>query len=195
MTIVRTRQNGSAAGNNGDADLLRGFLHQPFAAARGRGRQVKLAAGQRILIVIAAAYADQLIDLVVIRSDILVANRPRDFPPIPLGTGEVYVRVPQRYTPPNVGLAAASPNTHEIERVLRVRNVGLLFGIEIELRADACPASTRSRHSHGFTCDQNFERSNLAPASSIRTLMPLRVKFHAAIPPEAPLPTIMTSCT
>jgi len=50
----------------------------------------------------------------------------------------------------------------------------------------------RSRASQGRTCVQYLLRSNFVPASRSTTLMPWRVRFHAAIPPDAPLPTTTT---
>src|SRR5262245_3865939 len=57
------------------------------------------------------------------------------------------------------------------------------------------PRRVRSRHSQGFTWVQNFARSNLSPASSRSTSMPFWVRFQAAMPPAAPLPTTITGWT
>ena len=66
---------GAAAGDDVDAQRLRAFLQQPLGAA-GRRRLQELAARQRLGVVVAAADADHLLDLVVVRRDVGVGDRP-----------------------------------------------------------------------------------------------------------------------
>src|SRR5215475_3517189 len=73
------------------------------------------AAGQRILVVIAAAHADQLIHFVVIRSNVFVSNRPRNLPSIALRARKIEVGIAQRHSSPDVSLAATAPHPNQIE--------------------------------------------------------------------------------
>ena len=98
--------------------LRAALLQQPFAAAERGRRQMIAAAGQRILIVIAAADADQLIDFVVVRRDVLVADRPRDLPAVALRAREIEIGVAQRNAAPDIRLAAAAPHARQVERLV-----------------------------------------------------------------------------
>src|SRR3954451_21147947 len=91
------------------------------------------AARQRVLIVVAAADADQLVDFVVVRRNILVANGPRDFPAIAFGAGEVQVGVAERDAAPDVRLAATAPNPDEVEGLpgRSLKRSGLQIDVEL----------------------------------------------------------------
>ncbi len=91
-------------------------------------------ARQRVRIVIAAANADELIDPVVVGSDVLVGNRPGNFPTVAFGAFEIQVGQSQRDAAPDVGLAANSPDAPEIERFFGRCKVGLLLGTQPERR-------------------------------------------------------------
>src|SRR5205085_10409693 len=82
--IVILRQHRAAPADDRDANSRGGFLQQDFAAARSRRRLVIAAPRQHVRIVVAAADADQLIDLVVIRRDVFVGDGPGDFPAVAL---------------------------------------------------------------------------------------------------------------
>ena len=171
----------------------RGALHEVFAAAQRRGRKIVAAAGKSILIVVAAADSDELIDLVVVRRDVLVADRPRDFPTIAFRSGEIEVASSASSTRPQMLVLPPRPQTRVSVKVLPERSdVGCSAGSRTN-GGGFWPASKRCCRSQGLTCVQNSRRSNLRPASSMVTFMPLRVRFQAAMPPAAPLPMIMTS--
>jgi hypothetical protein len=53
------------------------------------------ASGQRVLIIIATTYSDQLVHAIVIRSYIFIPDRPRNLPTVTLRAGKVDVGVPQ----------------------------------------------------------------------------------------------------
>ena len=128
-----------------------------------------LAARQRILIVVAAAHADQLIDLVVVRRDVLVADGPRDLPAVAFGPVEIEIGVAQRDAAPDVGFAAAAPDAIQVERLAGRRFVRLLFGDRDRTAADAGRRRALSVHCHGFTWVQNLRAAELRrrrPASA-----------------------------
>src|ERR1700690_1666938 len=68
-------------------------LDDALAAARRGWRHVIAAPGQRVGVVVAAADADELVDLVVVRRDVLVADRPGDLPAVPLRPLEIHLGV------------------------------------------------------------------------------------------------------
>ena len=81
----RPGQIGAASRHERHADRrLAGLHHQPLGASQLRRRQEVLAARQRVGVVVAATDADQLIDLVVVRRDVAVADGPRDLPAVAL---------------------------------------------------------------------------------------------------------------
>jgi len=90
------------------------------------------AARQRVRIVVTAANANELVDAVVVRSDVLVRNGPGNFPAITLRALEIQIGESQRDAAPNVGLAADSPNAPEIERFFGRGEVGLFLGTQPE---------------------------------------------------------------
>ena len=156
-----------------------------------RRRHEELAARQRVRVVVAAVDADQLIDLVVVRRDVLVFDGPGDLPAVLRGALEVEIGVAQADASPDVGLAAVSPHANQLEGLALRREVRLLLRVEEELRLLLAARLPLARFPWR-TCVQYLLRSNFVPASSSTTLMPWRVRFQAAIPPEAPLPTTTT---
>src|SRR5690242_16277957 len=126
MAIVLARENGAADGDDIDADIASGALHDVLAATQRRRRKKIAAAGKRFLIIIAAADADQLIDLIVVGRDVFVADGPWNLPAVALGSGEIEIAVAQGYTAPDVGFTAASPDAGESEVLAERSDVGLL---------------------------------------------------------------------
>ena len=92
------------------------------------------AAGQRVLVVVAAAHADELIDFVVIRSQVLIADRPGDLPSVAIRAGEIEIGVAQGNAAPNVGLPAAAPDAHQVEGLSRRSAIGSGLQVDVELR-------------------------------------------------------------
>ena len=90
------------------------------------------ASRERILVVIAAAHADQLVHLVVIRLDVLVTYGPRNLPSIALGSGEIDIRIAQGNAAPYVGFAAAAPHANQFERLFGWRFVRLFLVTQVE---------------------------------------------------------------
>ena len=115
----RARHVRAASGDNRDSQLGEALLEQAFAAARRGRRLEKLAARQRIRIVGAPAHADQLFDLIVVRRDLRVRDRPRNLPAVAIGGCQVDLRVAEADAPPHVGLAAVSPHAGQLERPIR----------------------------------------------------------------------------
>ena len=132
-SVVRPGQDGAANGHARDAEALGRAGQDHLRAAGPDRRQVIAAAGQRIRVVVAAGDADELLDAVVVRGDVRVADRPRDVPAVPLRAGEVEVRHPQADAAPDVRLAAPAPGAVEVERPSCGRQVGLLARVEPEL--------------------------------------------------------------
>src|SRR5262249_26300924 len=93
MSVVIARHDGAAPGDDRNPNGFGRFLHQALAAAWSWRGHVELTPRQGILIVCAARNADELIDVVVVRRDVLVANRPWDFPAVLRRTFEVEVGV------------------------------------------------------------------------------------------------------
>ena len=117
-----------------DVHLAERLLQQPLAAARRRRRQEELAPGQRVGIVGAAADANQLLDLVVVRRHVRVADRPGDLPAVFRGALEVEIGVAQAHAAPHVGLPAVPPDPNQLERLVGRREIRLLLRVEEELR-------------------------------------------------------------
>src|SRR5215471_15070463 len=115
-SVVRASQDSTATGNDRNTHALCSFLQEHFAAAGARRRHVVSAAGQRVRIVIAATYADQLVHPVVVWRDVSVRNGPWNFPPVTFRPFEVQVRIAERNPAPHVGLPADSPNPPKVER-------------------------------------------------------------------------------
>ena len=111
----RPRHVGAAACHDGRCRACERPLEQALAAARRRRRLQELAAGQRLGVVVAAADADELLDLVVVRRDVRVGDRPGDLPAVALGRLEVQLGVAQADASPDVGLAAVSPDARQLE--------------------------------------------------------------------------------
>ena len=111
------------------------FCEQPLAAAQRRRRHEELAARQRVRVVVAAADADQLIDLVVVRRDVPVVDRPGDLPAVASPAAlKSSSRVAQADAAPDVGLAAVAPDADQLERPVLGRQVRLFLRVEEELR-------------------------------------------------------------
>ena len=127
------RKHGTATAHQRNSDVLRGLLHQPLAAAGGRRRQMELASRQRVLIVVAAADADQLVHLIVVRRDVLVPDGPGNLPSILFRPREVHIRIAQRNPAPHIRFSAASPHTHQVERIALVVGERLLFCVHVKL--------------------------------------------------------------
>src|SRR5262245_2174382 len=127
-SVVRASQNSTATGNDRNAYALCSFLQEHFAAAGARRRHVVSAAGQRVGIVIAATYSDQLVHPIVVWCDVSVRNRPRSFPPVMFRPFEVQVGVAERNPAPHVGLPADSPDPPKVERFVWLSEVWLFLG-------------------------------------------------------------------
>src|SRR5438128_2662904 len=82
-----------------------------------------LAAGQGVSIVIAAAYADQLIYLIVVWFYVFVLKGPGNA--VAVVDFEIYVGIAQRNASPHVRFAAMSPHAIEV--------ISLAFGRQIRL--------------------------------------------------------------
>src|SRR5262249_38691955 len=122
----------ATSGDDRDTDLGRRLLQQPLAAARSRRRLVELAPGQGLAVVVPAAHADELVHLVVVRCHVLVRDRPGDLPAVLLLALEVEVGVAEAPAPPDVRLAAVSPDADELEVPSVRREVRLLVRVEEE---------------------------------------------------------------
>ncbi len=149
----RLRAVGAAPGDDRDVGLGEALAQQHLAAPGRRRRHVELAARQRVRVVVAAADADQLVDLVVVRRDVLVFDGPGDLPAVLGRPLEVEVRVPQADAAPDVGLAAVPPHANELEGLALRREVGLFLRVEEELRRLLAARAPRAR----------FPRPNVRP--------------------------------
>ncbi len=107
--------------------------HDAFGAARRRRRQEELAARQRVGVVVAAVDADQLVDLVVVRRDVLVGDRPGDLPAVARRPLEIEVAVAQADASPDVRLAAMPPHAGQRERTVVSGEIRLFLGVEEEV--------------------------------------------------------------
>ena len=146
----RLRHVGAASGDDVDADALGRLLQQALGAARRRWRLQEAAAGQRVGIVVAAADADQLLDLVVVGRDVGVGDRPGDLPAVLRRALEVEIGQPEADAAPDVGLAAVAPHPVEVEVLAVRRGVRLLLRVEEEgrRRLAAGPALARLPRAH-----------------------------------------------
>ena len=122
-----------------------------------------------------------------------VGDRPGDLPAVALGGLEIDVRVAQADAAPDVRLAAVSPDAREREGPSVGREVRLLLRVEEERlgasrRAPAAFPRLPRRHVRPVLRAVELRRRRRAAATS----MPWRVRFQAAMPPDAPLPMTMT---
>ena len=129
----RTRHVRPSSGNDRQPELGHAPHHQALAAARRRRRLQELAARQHFRVVRAAADANQLLHLVVVRRDLRVLDRPGDLPAVTLGGLEIHLRIAEAHPAPDIRLAAVPPDARERERAALGRHVGLFVGIEKEL--------------------------------------------------------------
>src|SRR5204862_7786668 len=111
-------------------DLVHALLEQPFAASWRRRRLQELAARQDLGIVGASAHANELLDAIVVRRQLRVRDRPRDFPAIALCRLEVHLRVAQADPAPDVRFATVSPHAGQVERTALGREIWLLLRVE-----------------------------------------------------------------
>ena len=109
MTVVLAREDGAPTGNGVDSETAAAFLMTCSPQRRGGGGRKYRLPGKRILIVIAAADTDQLIDLIVVGRNVFVADGPRNLPAIAFRAGEIEIGVAQADAAPDVGFAAAIP--------------------------------------------------------------------------------------
>ncbi len=128
----RARHVGAAAGDDRHAEAFGRAHHDPFGAARRGRRQKELAPRQRVRVVVAAVDADQLVDLVVIRRDVLVGDRPGNLPAVARGSLEIEVAVAQADASPDVRLAAMAPDAGQREGTALGGEIRLFFGVEKE---------------------------------------------------------------
>ncbi len=122
------------AGDDGDAEFLASLLEEDFPAARGGGGHEIAASRKDLGVVGPAADPDELLDPIIIRSDIGVADGPRNPPAVTIGGREIEVRHTKAHTAPDVRFPSASPDTREVERAPFGSEVRLLFLVEEELR-------------------------------------------------------------
>ena len=94
---------------------------------------MEFAAGEGVLVIVASANSNQLVYLIVIVGNIFVSNGPGNFPPVLGGPFEVYIGVAERNSAPNVGFAAATPHSDQLEGIFRIGDIGLFFGVDEEL--------------------------------------------------------------
>ena len=129
----RTRHVGPPPGDYRYTKLAHALLKQAFAATWSGRRLQELAARKGVRIIRTAAHANELFDLVVIRRDVGVRERPRNFPAIALRRLEIHLRVAEAHPAPDVRLSAVSPHTRQLEWTIVRGEVGLLGAIEEEL--------------------------------------------------------------
>src|SRR5262249_2261628 len=121
--------------DDGDVHRLERLLQEALAAPHCGRRHEVLAARQGIRVIVAAVDADELIDLVVVRRDVLVFDRPGDLPAVRVCALEVEIGVAEADAAPDVRLAAVAPDANELERLPLRREVRLVApGVEEELR-------------------------------------------------------------
>ena len=126
-----SREHRPADVYDGDANACCGVLQKPFSTAQPGCRQMVFASGKGIGIVISAANSNQLLNLVVIGSNVFVADGPGDFPAIPLRRLKVEVGASEADAPPDIGLPAMSPHPEQTIRLRwRRQQRLLLFGQE-----------------------------------------------------------------
>ena len=172
----------------------RGLLQQPFTAAR-RGRRLhELAARERVRRVGAAADANQLFDPVVVRRDVGVSDRPRDLPAVALGPLEVHLGVAEADATPDVGLAAVTPDTNELEGPIGGREIGLLLDVEKELRR-LLPAGGALTRFPWLNVGPELRAVEAVAGIEHQDLDALFRQVPGRHAPEAPLPMMTTGCT
>src|SRR5215469_4331183 len=100
-----------------------------------------LAPGQRIRIIIPARYSYELVDLVVIRSYVFIADGPRYLPTIMLRRFEIEIGIAQAHAAPYIRLAADAPHPDQREGLLSGSEIWLLFHAKEELGRVLAPAN------------------------------------------------------
>ena len=130
----RPRHVGTTAADDRHAERAGGSLQQSLAAARGRRRQEVLAAGERVRVIVSATHADELVHLVVVGRDVLVADGPGNLPAVAFRSRELEVAIAQADAAPDVGLAAEAPDPPQVEGPALRREDRLLLLAEEEVR-------------------------------------------------------------
>lgn len=86
-----------------------------------------LRAGQKFGFVFAAADADELLDLIVVGSNVGVVDGPGDFVSVESGFLEVGLGVAETDAAPDICFATTAPDAGEFEVLFVGGDVGLLF--------------------------------------------------------------------
>jgi hypothetical protein len=131
--VVGHRLHGAANAHERHPQPLAGARQRDFGTAHLRRRQEVPAPRQRVVVIVAATHADQLIDLVVVGRHVGVVDGPGDVPAIDLAGPEVHLRVAQADASPHVGLAADAPHANQLEVLIGGREIGLFLRVEEEL--------------------------------------------------------------
>src|SRR2546421_606919 len=183
------------------AEALRPLCHQQVADQRpGRRQQAPRWRIRRVLqALVAAVYADQQLDLVVIRRDVLVSYGPIEPQPVATPGLEVVGTVAQGDSPPVIRATtqhARAPPIEATRRLIARAHIGLsgylpaaVHGGVIEAkgllrRADARERRLVRRLEHGrLGC-------GVVPASRLEHeyLRPSHAQRKAGLPPEGPAP-------
>ena len=124
--IERPGQNRQPRRNAGDVESIARLLHHQLVAARTR-RWKKDPVGFVRKVFNRAENADQSIELVVVRFQIVVADRPVVAKPIDAAPPEIIGAKSERNAAPVVGPAAEHPRPEPVERRARRLRVRLAF--------------------------------------------------------------------
>src|SRR5687768_2909929 len=122
--VQRLRENRETDRNAPDAETLRGLLDQQLVAARLRRR---LEDAVRIVWqpFIRSEQADVAVDAVVVRLEVVVADRPVVAKPVETPAAKIVGAKAQRNAAPVIGAAAEHPRAEPIEPFTRRRGVWL----------------------------------------------------------------------
>src|SRR4029077_13095085 len=119
---------GESRGSAPDVELVGRVFHHQLIAPRRRRRQ-KISARMVRQIVVVAENADQLIDAIVVWSEVRICNRPVVTETIATFCPEILGAEARRYAPPVIGAAADHPRAPPSE--IRPLGVGERFALEL----------------------------------------------------------------
>src|SRR5947207_3140100 len=127
-SVERPRENRQPRRDAGDVQLLRRFLDQELVAPRLRRRLEDAVGLVREVLQVLAEDADELIDLVVIRLQVLIADRPVVAETVERLAHEIVRPEPQRDAAPVIGSPAEHARAKPVELV--ARSIGVRLAVE-----------------------------------------------------------------
>ena len=203
--VARNGRDGLAAGTARMPSLAHDALHEHVVRAQ-RGRRIEDAVGRAADPFLRAGDADERLGLVVVRREILVADRPVDtrVRHVSSAGSRNQRTAASRGRSDSCGRRGRAIGTRRNRcqarrctarpRAARRRNVALYVNGERPKYPSAFGPTPRCGTSYGHMCSLKSPGFSIGPASSSRTDMPRSARTLVTVPPPAPDPITTTSC-